>query len=65
MASDAERVGTWGGFGGWITNAWDPNQGIADSDFDLRHQINANWVWQLPFGTGRVIGTGVSKGWMR
>ena len=62
IASDAERVGTWGGLGGWITNAWDPNQGIADSDFDLRHQINANWVWQLPFGTGRAFGTGVSKG---
>jgi hypothetical protein len=62
IASDAERVGTWGGLGGWITNAWDPNQGIADSDFDLRHQINANWVWQLPFGEGRAFGSGVGKG---
>ncbi len=61
-ASDAERVGTWGGLGGWITNAWDPLQGKAASDFDLRHQINANWVWQLPFGTGRAIAHDVGKG---
>jgi hypothetical protein len=62
IASDAERIGTWGGLGGWITNAWDPNQGTAPSDFDLRHQINANWVWQLPFGEGRAFGNSVGKG---
>jgi len=62
MASDAERVGTWGGLGGWITNAWDPRQGIAPSDFDLRHQVNANWVWKLPIGEGRAIAGGAGKG---
>jgi hypothetical protein len=62
MASDAERVGTWGGLGGWITNAWDPRQGIAPSDFDLRHQVNANWVWKLPIGEGRALAGGAGKG---
>jgi hypothetical protein len=62
MASDAERIGTFGGEDSWITNAWDPRQGLGPSDFDLRHQINANWVWQLPFGTGRAFGNGVGKG---
>lgn len=63
LASDAERIGPWGGFGtGQIINAWAPNQLRAVSDFDLRHQFNANWVWQLPFGTGRHFGGGMSKG---
>ena len=62
VVSDAERIVPWGGVAGWITNAWDPMQGKASSDFDLRHQINANWIWQLPFGRGRAFGRGVGKG---
>jgi hypothetical protein len=63
LASDAERIGPWGGFGtGQIINAWDPNQLRAVSDFDLRHQFNANWIWELPFGRGRHFGTGMGKG---
>jgi hypothetical protein len=26
------------------------------SDFDVRHQINANWVYDLPFGRGQKFG---------
>ena len=62
IASDAERVGPWGGLGGSIINAWDPKQGKAVSDFDLRHQFNANWIWQLPFGKGRAFGHDFGKG---
>jgi hypothetical protein len=62
IASDAERVGPYGGLGGSIINAWDPNQGKAVSDFDLRHQVNANWVWQLPFGRGRAFGHDIGNG---
>lgn len=38
---------------GWIINSWDPGAQRAVSDFDLRHQLNANWVAELPFGKGR------------
>jgi Carboxypeptidase regulatory-like domain len=63
LASDAERIGPWGGFGtGQIINAWDPNQLWAVSDFDLRHQFNGNWVWQIPVGRGRHFGSGMGKG---
>jgi Carboxypeptidase regulatory-like domain len=63
LASDAERIVPWGGFGtGQIINAWDPNQLRGVSDFDLRHQFNANWVWQLPVGHGRHFGGSMGKG---
>ena len=62
-ASDAERIGFNSGTGpGGIINAWDPNQMKASSDFDLRHQVNANWVWQMPFGRGRTFDSDISKG---
>ncbi|MGH9734650.1 MAG: carboxypeptidase regulatory-like domain-containing protein, partial [Candidatus Acidiferrales bacterium] len=61
--SDAERVGPYSGTGpGGVINAWDPNQMKASSDFDLRHQINANWIWQLPVGRGRALGNGMGRG---
>jgi Carboxypeptidase regulatory-like domain len=62
LASDAERVGEWGGLGGNIINAWSPNQLKGVSDFDLTHQINANWTWQLPFGVGRPFANSVGRG---
>ncbi len=45
-----------GGYTGFMINSWDPDQQYADSDFDIRHQINANWVAELPFGQGRKFG---------
>ncbi len=53
--SDAERVPTFGGLSA-IINTWDPKQLRAASDFDLRHQINSNWVYDLPFGRGKHFG---------
>ncbi len=55
VASDAERVGEWGGLGGQIINAWNPDSNRAASDFDVRHQINSNFIWELPFGRGQWI----------
>lgn len=61
LASDATRI-TWvGGLGGQITNAWDPSQNRAVSDYDLRHQFNTNFIVDLPFGRGRWIGHDSSK----
>ena len=62
IMSDAERVTEWGGLGGQVINSWDPNARRAVSDFDLPHQINANWVIELPFGRGRALGHDTSKG---
>jgi Carboxypeptidase regulatory-like domain len=53
ISSDAERVGAWGGLGGQIINSWDPQAGRGPSDFDLRHQFNTNFIWELPVGRGR------------
>lgn len=53
LMSDAERVTEWGGLGGQVINSWDPKSRRAASDFDLTHQINANWVVEMPFGRGR------------
>ena len=55
IGSDSERVPTFGGLSA-IINTWNPQQMRGASDFDVRHQINANWVYDLPFGHGRRYG---------
>jgi len=53
LSSDAERIAAWGGLGGEIINSWNPNENRGISDFDTTHQINANWIVELPFGNGK------------
>jgi len=56
LASDAQRIqGTTGGLGGQVINVWDPNQHRGVSDFDTTHQVNANWIAELPFGRGKML----------
>ncbi len=43
-----------------IINPWSSQQMYGSTDFDLRHQINAYWVAQLPFRQGRRFGRNVS-----
>ncbi len=61
-ASAAERIGPYEGTGGTgndlngggiVINSWDPLALRGVSDFNARHQINANWVYSLPFGKGQ------------
>ena len=68
--SDAERIGAEGGLGDQIYNAWAPELQRATSTFDTKHQINSNWVFELPYGRGRAFGSssnrvanGVLGGW--
>ena len=56
LMSDAERVGPWSGLGGNIINSWAPRQMRSVSDFDTTHQINSNFIVELPFGKGRAFG---------
>ena len=60
IGSDAERVPTFGGLSA-IINTWSPKQLRAPSDFDARHQINSNWVYDLPVGRGRKFGNGWNR----
>jgi len=55
IMSDATRIGAWGGLGGQIINSWNPNAMRGVSDYDAKHQFNANWVAELPFGKGKLV----------
>ena len=48
-----------GGYSGFLLNSWEPELQYSYSDFDVRHQLNLNWVADLPFGRTRAIGGGV------
>jgi Carboxypeptidase regulatory-like domain len=62
ISSDANRISDEGGLGGQVINPWSPNALRAVSDFDLTHQINANWIWELPFGKGRWLANNANRG---
>jgi hypothetical protein len=63
MGSNVERGSAFGNYGaggysGFLINSWDPELNYGTSDFDIRHQVNANWLYDLPFGRGRAIAGG-------
>ncbi|MGD0989051.1 MAG: TonB-dependent receptor [Candidatus Sulfotelmatobacter sp.] len=52
--SQAERLGNGGLFNlAHIVNTWEPGQLRGVSDFNMTHQINSNYVWDIPVGRGR------------
>ena len=64
---DASGLQQEGGFGNqqsngaYIVNPIRQRLNYANSDFDIRHNINANVVWQLPFGKGQPLLNGSSR----
>ena len=67
ITSAASRVGfavygytNIGLVGSRLVNAFSPRLARAPSDFDLTHQLNLDWVADLPFGKGRAIATNPS-----
>ena len=65
LCSDAERLGNSGSLnfsgGCQMFNAWSPDLFRAVSDFDTTHQLNANWIVDLPFGRGRAFAGRVNR----
>jgi hypothetical protein len=45
----------------FILNSLRPEDNYALSDFDIRHSINANFIFQVPFGRGKKFGSGINK----
>jgi hypothetical protein len=70
ITSAASRVGfsvygyqNIGLVGSRLANDFSPNLARAVSDFDLTHQVNANWLVDLPIGKGRALAHD-SSGWL-
>jgi hypothetical protein len=65
MGSDAERVSLFEGYGfggGQVINPFSPGQFRGVSDYDMTHQINSNWIYELPFGKGKKWGASWNRG---
>jgi len=57
MGSDAERASEASRNGSFsdILNSWKPSLNRGVSDFDTRHLITLDWVYQLPVGRGKAL----------
>jgi len=47
--------------GGLVCDVLNPNVCKGPSDFDIRHLFNANFIYDLPFGRGRMLGSDVNR----
>ena len=73
MGSDAERTNSEGTTSttssglastnrSFIEVPWNPRLNYAPSDFDIRHAVTATWLYQLPFGRGKMLAGKASRG---
>ncbi len=61
--SQAERVGSAGVDNyAQIINTWIPNQLRGRSDFNMTHQINTNYIWDIPVGRGKEFASRIGRG---
>jgi hypothetical protein len=63
--SDAERSTEFSGGGNAystsdILNTWKPYLNKGVSDFNTKHLVTVDWVYELPFGRGKAFGSGAS-----
>ena len=66
VGSNAERVNGFESSGAvaynsQVINAFQPNLWRAVSDFDTTHQLNANFIYDLPFGRNRRWGSASNR----
>jgi hypothetical protein len=50
-----------GSFSGFVINTFNPSQMRGVSAYDTTHAMNANFVYELPFGRGKKFGTNMNK----
>ena len=60
MGSHVERGSTFGNFSdggnsGFLINSFDPELNYGTSDFDLRHQVNINWLSSCRSATAQAV----------
>ncbi|MGO4516904.1 carboxypeptidase regulatory-like domain-containing protein [Terriglobus sp. 2YAB30_2] len=60
--SQAERLGNSGSVNNaQIINTWVPDQLRGRADFNMTHQINGNYLWDLPVGRGKTFLGGTNR----
>ena len=59
---DASGLQTGGSFGSqFLLNPLRPQDNYAVSDFDTRHVVNANFLFEIPIGRGKALFSGIGK----
>ena len=64
IGSSAERINAYDAFyqADQVINSWSPAQLRGVSDFDTAHQLNTNWIYELPVGHGKRFAA-TASGW--